>query len=136
MGTGQKKVIIIPCSGIGKAFGSISRDATYEVTENLRKDTTETLCLALLVSGDEKSLQLIRNNKCITVDGCPLQCAKKNVELAGGNLAANLRVVDAYKENRNLKPRNVTFLDPDGQQMALKLAEKIAEKVDDLLVEQ
>jgi len=88
------------------------------------------------VSGDEKSLQLIRNNKCITVDGCPLQCAKKNVELAGGNLAANLRVVDAYKENRNLKPRNVTFLDPDGQQMALKLAEKIAEKVDDLLVEQ
>jgi len=129
-------VIIIPCSGIGKAFGSISRDATYEVTENLRKDTTETLCLALLVSGDEKSLQLIRNNKCITVDGCPLQCAKKNVELAGGNLAANLRVVDAYKENRNLKPRNVTFLDPDGQQMALKLAEKIAEKVDDLLVEQ
>lgn len=134
--TGKKKVIIIPCSGIGKAFGSISRDATYEVTENLRKDTTETLCLALLVSGDEKSLQLIRNNKCITVDGCPLQCAKKNVELAGGNLAANLRVVDAYKENRNLKPRNVTFLDPDGQQMALKLAEKIAEKVDDLLVEQ
>jgi len=134
--TGKKKVIIIPCSGIGKAFGSISRDATYEVTENLRKDTTETLCLALLVSGDEKSLQLIRNNKCITVDGCPLQCAKKNVELAGGDLAANLRVVDAYKENRNLKPRNVTFLDPDGQQMALKLAEKIAEKVDDLLVEQ
>ncbi len=136
MMTSKKKVIIIPCSGIGKAFGSISRDATYEVTENLRKDTTETLCLALLVSGDEKSLQLIRNNKCITVDGCPLQCAKKNVELAGGNLAANLRVVDAYKENRNLKPRNVTFLDPDGQQMALKLAEKIAEKVDDLLVEQ
>jgi len=134
--TGKKKVIIIPCSGIGKAFGSISRDATYEVTENLRKDNTQTLCLALLVSGDEKSLQLIRNNKCITVDGCPLQCAKKNVELAGGNLAANLRVVDAYKENRNLKPRNVTFLDPDGQQMALKLAEKIAEKVDDLLVEQ
>ena len=51
----QKKVIIIPCSGIGKAFGSISRDATYEVTENLRKDITQTLCLALLVSGDEES---------------------------------------------------------------------------------
>ena len=129
----QKKVIIIPCSGIGKAFGSISRDATYEVTENLRKDSTQTLCLALLVSGDQESLQLVRNNKCITVDGCPLQCAEKNVKLAGGNLAGSLRVIDAYKENRRLKPRSVTFLDPDGRQMAAALAERIAKKVDELL---
>ena len=132
----KTKVIVIPCSGIGKAFGSISRDATYEVTENLRKSNTQTLCLALLVSGDQESLQLVRENKCITVDGCPLQCAEKNVKLAGGNLAGSFRVVDTYKENRHLKPRSVTFLDPDGQQMALKLAERIAEKVDDVLEEQ
>ncbi len=129
----SQKVIIIPCSGIGKAFGSISRDATYEVTENLRKETAQTLCLALLVSGDEESLRLVRNHKCIAVDGCPLQCAEKNVKLAGGNLAGSLRVVDAYKENRHLKPKGVTFLDPDGQQMALKLAERIAQRVDELL---
>jgi len=133
--TSQEKVVVIPCSGIGKAFGSISRDAVYEVTENLRKDTTQTLCLALLVSGDEESLQLVRNSKCITVDGCPLQCAQKNVSLAGGNLAGSLRVVDAYKDNRQLKPKSVTFLDSDGQQMALAIAEKVAEKVDDLLGE-
>jgi uncharacterized metal-binding protein len=78
----------------------------------------------------------VRDNKCITVDGCPLQCAEKNVRLAGGDLAGSLRVVDAYKENRHLKPRSVTFLDPDGQQMALAVAEKIAKKVDDLLREQ
>lgn len=130
----QRKVIIIPCSGIGKAFGSISRDATYEVTETLRKDCTQTLCLALLVSGDEESVQLVRNNKCITVDGCPLQCAEKNVKLVGGDLAGSLRVVDAYKENRHLKPRSVTFLDQDGRQMALALAEKVARKVDSVLV--
>ena len=53
----KKKVIIIPCSGIGKAFGSISRDGTYEIVDNLRKDVTQTLCLASLVSGDEESLQ-------------------------------------------------------------------------------
>jgi uncharacterized metal-binding protein len=135
-GSQHKKIIVIPCSGIGKAFGSISRDATYEVVENLRKDVTQTLCLALLVSGDQESLQLVRNNKVITVDGCPLQCAEKNVKLAGGNLAGSLRVVDAYKQNRQLKPRGVTFLDNDGQQMALALAEKIANKVDDLLEEQ
>jgi uncharacterized metal-binding protein len=128
----SQKVIIIPCSGIGKAFGSIGRDATYDVTENLRKDSTQTLCLALLVSGDEKSLQLVRSNKCITVDGCPLQCAEKNVKLAGGDLAGSIRVVDVYKENRHLKPRSITFLDHDGQQMASALAQKITKKVDDL----
>ena len=136
MDASSQKVIIIPCSGIGKAFGSISRDATYEVTENLRKETTQTLCLALLVSGDEESLRLVRDNKCITVDGCPLQCAEKNVKLAGGDLASSFRVVDAYKENRHLKPRGITFLDNDGQQMALALAGKIANKVDDLLRKQ
>ena len=132
----QKKVIVIPCSGIGKAYGSISRDAAYEVTENLRKETTQTLCLALLVSGDEESKQLVRSNKCITVDGCPLQCAEKNVKLAGAESVTSFRVIDVYKENRHLKPKNITFLDPDGQKMALILADKIAKKVDILLKDQ
>jgi uncharacterized metal-binding protein len=129
----SQKVIIVPCSGIGKAFGSISRDATYEVSENLHKDKTQTICLALLVSGDEESQQLVRSNKCITVDGCPLQCAEKNVKLAGGNIAANFRVIDIYKMHRHLKPRSITYLDHDGQKMALALAEKISRKVSDLL---
>jgi uncharacterized metal-binding protein len=131
----SQKIIVVPCSGIGKAFGSISREATYELTDNRRKETTQTLCLALLVSGDEDSLQLVRNNRCITIDGCPLQCAEKNVKLAGGNLVQSFRVVDAFKENRQLKPKAVTFLDHDGEQLAMILAEKVANRVDDLLVE-
>ena len=84
--TMQKKVIVIPCSGIGKALGSVSREATYEVVESLRKGVTDTTCLALITSGNEETLELVKSNKCITVDGCPLQCAEKNVRLAGGEL--------------------------------------------------
>jgi uncharacterized metal-binding protein len=133
--TMQKKVIVIPCSGIGKALGSVSREATYEVVESLRKGVTETTCLALITSGDEETLQLVKTNKCITVDGCPLQCAEKNVKLAGGELAASFRVVDTLKENRKLKPKSVTFLDHDGQELASLLAIQVAEKVDELLKE-
>ena len=129
----EKKVVVIPCSGMGKALGSISRDATYEVVDYLRKGVTETICLALIVSGDEEALQLVRGNRCITVDGCPLQCAQKNLKLAGGDLAASFRVVDALKQNRNLKPKTVTFLDHDGQQLSTVLARDIADKVGDLL---
>lgn len=131
----RKKVIVIPCSGIGKALGSVSREATYELVENLCKGVTETTCLALIVSGDEETLQLVRSNKCITVDGCPLQCAEKNVKLAGGDVAARFRVVDTLKENRILKPKSVTFLDRDGQQLATILAKEIVNKVDALLRE-
>ena len=133
--TMQKKVIVIPCSGIGKALGSVSREATYEVVESLRKGVTETTCLALITSGDTETLQLVKTNKCITVDGCPLQCAEKNVKLAGGELAASFRVVDTLKENRKLKPKSVTFLDRDGQELASLLARQVAEKVDELLKE-
>lgn len=129
----HEKVMVIPCSGIGKALGSISREATYEVVENIKKGVTETVCLSLLVIGDEESLRLVRDNKCITVDGCPLQCAEKNVKLVGGSLAATFRVVDALKENRNLKPRTVTFLDHDGEKLAEVLAQQIAKKVDEIL---
>jgi uncharacterized metal-binding protein len=129
----QKKVIVIPCSGIGKALGSVSREATYEVVESLRKGVTETTCLALITSGDEETLQLVKTNKCITVDGCPLQCAEKNVRLAGGHVAASFRVVDVLRENRKLKPKTVTFLDHDGQQLSVVLARDIAKKVDELV---
>jgi uncharacterized metal-binding protein len=129
----QKKVIVIPCSGIGKALGSVSREATYEVVESLRKGVTETTCLALITSGDTETLQLVKTNKCITVDGCPLQCAEKNVRLAGGDVGASFRVVDVLRENTKLKPKTVTFLDHDGQQLSVILARDIAKKVDNLL---
>jgi len=129
----KKKIIVMPCSGIGKALGSVSREAALEVVENLRKDTTDTTCLALIVGGDQEALQLIKNNPCITIDGCPLQCAEKNVKLAGGELAAVFRVVDVLRNNRNLKPKSITSLDRDGQQLAIILAKQITDKVDQLL---
>jgi uncharacterized metal-binding protein len=131
--TTKKKVVVIPCSGIGKALGSASREATYELVENMRKDVTDTICLALLVSEDKDALKLVRNNKCVTIDGCPLQCAEKNVRLARGDLGASFRVIDILAHNRNLKPKKVTFLDHDGIQLSTEIAKQVANKVDELL---
>ncbi len=129
----SKKVIVIPCSGIGKPLGSVSREAVYELVENVRKGVTETLCLALLVSGDKDALQLVRKNKCIAVDGCPMQCAEKNLKHVDGNLIASFRAVDTLKRNKKLKPKSVTFLDRDGLELATILANEVANKVDEIL---
>ena len=51
----ENAVLVIPCSGIGKVHGLISREATYLVTDELATGRTDTLCLALLVKGDSGS---------------------------------------------------------------------------------
>ncbi len=124
--------LIIPCSGIGKPFGTISRDATYRVVEGLKKGKTDTICLSLLVKGDEDARRQVKSRRCIAIDGCPNECAKKNLELSDARLVATFRVVDVVRENRNLRPKEVTFLDRDGQKMAEIVAEKVASKIDEL----
>ncbi|TEU09232.1 hypothetical protein E3J20_06840 [Candidatus Bathyarchaeota archaeon] len=128
----ENPILIIPCSGIGKPFGTISRDATFRVVDELKKGRAETNCLSLLVMGDEEATRQIRESVCIAVDGCPLACAKKNIEIAGGEIAAYFRVMDLLRENRGLRPRQVTFLDEDGLKLSEMLAEKIASKGDEL----
>lgn len=125
-------VLIIPCSGIGKSFGSISREAAYCVVEDLKKKETDTICLSLLVMGDEDAIRSVKSHRCIAVDGCPNECSKKNLELLNVKLAANYRVVDILRQYRNLKPRAVTFLDEDGRKLARLLAQKIVSKIDEL----
>ncbi len=124
--------LIIPCSGIGKPLGSISREATYCVIEDLKKGETDTICLSLLVRGEEDAKHQVKSRRCIAIDGCPNECAKKNLELSHAKLAANFRVVDILRKNRNLKPKEVTFLDKDGQKLAEIVAEMVASKVDEL----
>lgn len=125
-------VLIIPCSGIGKSFGSISREAAFCVVDDLKKTETDTLCLSLLVMGDEDAIRSVKTHRCIAVDGCPNECSKKNLELLNAKLAANYRVVDVLRQYRNLRPSAVTFLDEDGRKLARILAEKIVEKIDEL----
>ena len=132
----EEPILIIPCSGIGKPFGTIGRDATFRVVDELRKGKAETNCLSLLVMGDEEATKQIRESRCIAVDGCPLACAKKNIEIAGGEITAYFKVMDLLRENRDLRPRQVTFLDEDGKKLSEMLAEKIASKVDELGGEQ
>ncbi|MCL4370963.1 MAG: putative zinc-binding protein [Chloroflexi bacterium] len=126
------KVMVIPCSGIGKAFGTIGREATFMAVEDLRPAVSDTVCLSSLVMGDQDARERVQGLPCVTVDGCPSACARKNVELAGGEVVSGLRVVDTYKEHRELKSTGITELDEAGRQLARFLAEQIAQEVDQI----
>jgi uncharacterized metal-binding protein len=125
-----EKVNIVPCSGIGKTFGSVSRLAAYYLTEDDRPQETTLVPLALLVLGDEETNQTIRDNPSITLDGCKLQCAKKVIGECGGQIARDLVVLDVYREHRELKPSGIAELNEEGKQLARTLADAVIPLVD------
>ncbi len=122
-------VLIIPCSGVGKAFGSVGREAMYRVVEELCPGRTDTVCLSLLTLGDAEAQAKVREHATITIDGCPTACAKVNVEAAGGRPAAILRVSDTFRAHKELKVRKVSELGENGRALANFLADEIAAKV-------
>jgi len=126
------EVVIVPCSGIGKAFGSVGREAAYVVTEEMRAGCANTLCLSLLTLGDEAARRRVREHPTITIDGCPKACARVNVEKSGGEPAATFRVFDVFRQHKELKARGVSDIGEAGEKMARILAEEIAQKVDEL----
>jgi len=130
-----KKVIIVPCSGIGKSFGTVSRMAAYQVTEDDRPDKTQLIPLALLVLGDEEARAVLAENPAITIDGCQLACASKMVRESGGKVARELAVLESYRRHRDLKPQGITELNEGGQKLAAVLAEEVDGMVDELLQE-
>jgi uncharacterized metal-binding protein len=129
----NRKVVVVPCSGIGKSLGTVGRVATYKVIERMKPEKTRTVCLALLTMGDDDALRLVRENPCIAVDGCPAQCSKKNIEASKGDLAHNIVVTDVLRKNRSLKPEGVIELNDQGDKLAEIIAGMVSEKVDEIL---
>jgi len=122
----QNPVLVIPCSGIGKVQGLLSREATYLVTDELAPAETGTLCLALLVKGDPDAVARVRSSTCVTIDGCGKACAKKNVELSGGRVGKAVQVGTVLKDHRGTRPGTGEELTPDGWVVARDLAERVA----------
>ena len=128
----QRTVVLVPCSGIGKTYGTVTREAAYIVTEDLRPATTQIVPLSLLVLGDAEALAAIRDARVITLDGCKLACATVNVRSAGGDVAGEYAVLDFYRLHRDLKPQGIAELNAGGRALAQALAEEIATASDAL----
>lgn len=128
-GTSQK-VVIVPCSGIGKTYGSVSREAAYAVTEDLRPEETHLVALSMLVLGDEEARAAVTASPAVTIDGCKLACATKMVQDSGGTVAQDFAVLDVYRRYKQFKPQGIAELNEGGLQLAEALAQEVAGVVD------
>jgi len=127
---GKVVVVVLPCSGIGKAYGEIGRQATYALMDDLCPDKVTTTCLAKLMIGDPDALDLVKNNTVITIDGCAHDCARKNVESTGKKVDTAVRVINTFKQHKDLKPAGVLELGEPGFKLAQILAEDLAAEID------
>jgi uncharacterized metal-binding protein len=127
------KVLIVPCSGIGKPYGTVSREAAYDVTEDLRPGQTQLVPLALLVLGDEEYRSAVEECLAVTIDGCKLACAAKMVQQSGGRIAHEISVLDVYRRHKELKPLGIAELNEGGQKLARVLADEVTAMVDELI---
>jgi uncharacterized metal-binding protein len=122
----DSKILIVPCSGIGKTYGSVSRLAAYIVTEDLLPDQTCLVALSRLVMGDQAARQEVAAHPAIAIDGCSLACATKMIQESEGRLAQAFAVLEVYRRHRQFKPKGIAELNEAGEQLAQALAEEVA----------
>ena len=127
-----RKVVIVPCSGIGKPYGTVSRMAAYQVVEDDRPASTQLVPLALLVLGDEAARAALAGNPAVTIDGCKLACATKMVQQCGGQVAQDFAVLDVYRRCREFKPQGIAELNEGGLKLADALAKEVEAVIDRL----
>lgn len=130
------KVAIVPCSGIGKTYGTVSREAAYILTEDLRPEATRLISLSPLVLGDAAARAAVADVPVITLDGCKLACASKMVTESGGRVVRSFAVLDVYRQHRELKPAGIAELNEGGLKLAQVLAKEVAAVVDTLRQEE
>jgi uncharacterized metal-binding protein len=129
----EKKVGIISCSGEACVEGTISRVATRLVLEKLRPEKTVTICLPLFLAGGKEERAFAKCYPTITVDGCDKLCAKIATERYSGKPASSIVVTD-LNGNKNCSTTGPKRkLDDQAMGLAEKVAERIAQEVDEVL---
>jgi uncharacterized metal-binding protein len=121
---------VIPCSGVGKVHGLISRESAYLAVDEVAPERLDVVCLALVVREDEETLAKVQAYPCITIDGCGKACAQKNVELAGGQVAAALQVAKLLSAHRGTQPGTGSDLTEDGWAIVREIAEEVAQEAE------
>ncbi|MFI5449988.1 MAG: putative zinc-binding protein [Candidatus Bathyarchaeia archaeon] len=121
------------CSGEECVEGTISRVATRLVLGKLRPNETVTICLPLFLAGGREEREFARDYPTITVDGCDKMCAKVATEQYSGKPASSIVVTDLTKNWPCPKLCSRRKLDNETLSVTRKVADRIAEQVDDVL---
>lgn len=128
----KPKVGVVSCSGECCGLGTLSRVATRMVLEDLRYDQTVTICLPLFLAGETQEHGFAKEYPTIAVDGCNKHCAYKAITKYSKEPAAGFDVEALLKEWDIEQPKTRRVLDEKSVEVAKRIAELLAAKVDEI----
>ncbi|MHA1585071.1 MAG: putative zinc-binding protein [Promethearchaeota archaeon] len=123
----EEKILIVPCSGIGKSLGSMTRWAATELHNEICPELTKQICLAQLVAGDQEPGEIVQEYQAITLDGCPKKCASKLLRQTGGTILNEYLMARFLVKHRELRINTKDVSNPG--ENAEKLAKIIAKEI-------
>jgi uncharacterized metal-binding protein len=127
----DKKVAIVACTGMGKALGTVARQAAYKVVDELRPEKSVLICIPSLSAGVGEYKNLLRKYPSIILDGCVERCATKIISKNKGIMRAKVFMPQMIAKY-SLKPQSRTDLGEEGEKLISKIAEEVAALVDQL----
>lgn len=117
--------MIIPCSGIGKALGAVTREVIQYLPDSNNLYEYTTICLPLLMTDDEEAKRAVVDSDVYTIDGCSKKCASTLVKHVGGIPAMEILVAKVLAEHRDHKPATILDVGDSGRLLAKDISEVI-----------
>jgi uncharacterized metal-binding protein len=127
------KVGISACTGMGKALGTVSRQAMYKAIDALGEENVALICFPALCAGVEEDVEFVKKYPIIIIDGCAKKCAEKVIRKMGGNIAAKVFIPDVLKHHPELKPESRVELGPKGKLLVDFVADAVVQEAKSIL---
>jgi uncharacterized metal-binding protein len=89
--------------------------------------------LPLFLAGGEDERAFARVFPTIAVDGCSKKCAETGTKKFSGKPVATIVISEIMKKYPQFKVKSKERLDAEEMELAMKIAEEIAAKVDEIL---
>ena len=129
----EKKIAILPCTGIGQVVGTIARQAAYRVCDDLCPHDTMLVCLPALVKGVQEDIDMIHDCPVIVIEGCAEYCATHALSLQHGEPSATVFIPDVVKGKGLKIKREARRRLTDSEEKAVELtANRVVEEIDKL----
>lgn len=92
----SKSYAILPCNGLDKCAGCISKEVAIKLTE---ATDSEIICPVLYRTADARYNKIAKEKPLLVLDGCSTRCASKLASEKGLKIAQKINISDEAKAN-------------------------------------
>ena len=116
------KICLIPCNGLDKAHGVITREVAIKISAN--DENVELICPVLYNANEKKYSDILLDSKIIVIDGCATRCAVKLADDKGLKISKRVFIPDMSKKFK-LHSGKKLALNEEGVKLVGKIADEV-----------